>query len=208
MCLVAVLLNLLDVQTIPFPHAEVKMIQRVLLAMLSIVLIAGLATGLCEVFGGPREESTPAAGAKDDQVKEPNLSFWVPDEELRVWDPVNTNVPTVPWRVYGPRRDDGTRSDQFRHTAVGKLVRVEGIAWGYDVLTIVPKSRVVFEGGTVLVKGADFNKPNVRGRLVRVMGTLHLDPMPHPGFKLQLPNYYWIDAQSFEIISLSATRGK
>src|SRR5690606_25750934 len=130
----------------------------------------------------------------------PNLSLWVPEEVLRVWDPVNPNVSPVPWRVFGPKRADGERSAEFRHAAVGKRDQVEGIGWGYEVKTELPKSRVVFEGGTVLVKGVDFNKPEVRGKLVRVVGNLSLESMPHRGFERQFPNYYVIDAESFEVI--------
>lgn len=34
--------------------------------------------------------------AEKDPVTKPNLSLSVPDEELRVWDPVNPNVNPVP----------------------------------------------------------------------------------------------------------------
>ncbi len=79
--------------------------------------------------------------------------------------PVGESEP-VPWRVYGSTPDDSRGRADFRHTAVGKRVRVEGLAWGYDVDTELQKSRVIFEGGTVLVKGVDFNKPTVHGRIV------------------------------------------
>jgi hypothetical protein len=68
------------------------------------------------------------------------------------------------------------------------------------VKTDLPKSRVVFEGGTVLVKGADFNKPETRGRCVRVVGTLRLGEVPHRGFERRFPHYYFIDAESSEVI--------
>lgn len=86
---------------------------------------------------------------------------------------------------------------------MGKRVQVEGLAWGYDVDTHIPKSRVVFEGGTVLVKGVDFNKPELRGRIVRIVGTLLLESMSQPGFKRQLPNYYCIESETFEVIEQS-----
>ena len=123
-----------------------------------------------------------------------NLHLWVPEEELKVWDPVNVNVNPVPWRVYGAKRDDGVRTSLFRHTAIGKSVRVEGIAWGYDVETDLPTSRVIFEGGTVMVRGEDFNRPEIRGKCVRVIGTLRLGTKTRRGFDLQYPNYYYIDA--------------
>ena len=160
----------------------------------------GLAVVLAVSSGKPFARGIDAQAADNGPAKKPNLSLWVPDEELRVWDPVNPNVNPVPWRVYGSTADDPRRRAEFRHTSVGKRVCVEGLAWGYDVDTDLPKSRVIFEGGTVLVKAVDFNKPEVRGRIVRVVGTLLLETMPHPGFERQFPNYYCIDAESLEII--------
>ena len=129
-----------------------------------------------------------------------NLHLWVPEEELKVWDPVNVNVNPVPWRVYGAKRDDGVRTSLFRHTAIGKSVRVEGIAWGYDVETDLPTSRVIFEGGTVMVRGEDFNRPEIRGKCVRVIGTLRLGTKTRRGFDLQYPNYYYIDATTYDVL--------
>ncbi len=85
-------------------------------------------------------------------------------------------------------------------SCLGKHVQVEGLAWGYDVNTLMPKSRVIFDGGTVLVKGVDFNKAEVRGRVVRVVGTLLLESMSLPGVSRQLPKYYCIEAKSFEVV--------
>jgi hypothetical protein len=150
----------------------------------------------------PLDGRSGLQAAEDAPGKKANLSLWVPEEELKVWDPVNVNVNPVPWRVYRLKGDDGQRPGKFRHTAVGKAVCVEGIAWGYDVETNLPKSRVIFEGGTVLVKGVDFNKPDVRGRCVRLTGTLRLGSMYSLGqhFERKLPNYYYIDARSFDIV--------
>jgi hypothetical protein len=92
---------------------------------------------------------------------------------------------------------------RFPRTGSGRelfAIRVEGLAWGYGVKTELPTSRAVFEGGTVLVDGVDFNQPDVRGKLVRVTGVLRLKWMPHAGFERQLPNYYCIEAESFEVI--------
>src|SRR3712207_3899893 len=120
---------------------------------LSLALLALAAAVIGSLAGGPGGGGTTTHAAAPAAGKS-NLSLWVPEEELTVWDPVNPNVNPVPWRVYGgPARPDGTRPDQFRHAAVGRRVRVEGIAWGYDVKTDLPKSRVLFEGGAALVKG-------------------------------------------------------
>lgn len=173
--------------------------RRKSILILSLTAIAG-AVILWAFFRIPTGGLPAAQAAGDGPTKKPNLSLWVPEEELRVWDPVNPNVNPVPWRVYGPARDGGQRAAEFRHAAVGKRVRVEGVGWGYDVKTDLPKSRVVFEGGIVLVAGVDLNKPEARGKLVRVVGTLRREAMPHPGFDRQFPDYYRLDAESVEFI--------
>jgi RNA polymerase sigma factor (sigma-70 family) len=164
--------------------------------------LSKLATGKLEleIQSDPPPAATEKKPSPEEAASNPNLHLRVPEEELRVWDPVNPNVNPVPFRVYGPKGADGVRKDQFRHEAIGKRVRVEAIAWGYDVETEGPKSRVVFEGGIVLVKGVDFNKPEIRGRCISVVGTLRLGQMPHRGSERMLPNYYFIDAESFRVI--------
>ncbi len=130
-----------------------------------------------------------------------DLTVRVPAADLDIWDPINVNVNPIPWRVSGPARDNGVRTSEFRHQAIGARVRVEGIAWGYDVKTDAPKSRVLFEGGVVLIKDVDFNRPGVRGKAVRVEGTLRREAFAgHPGFERRFAEYYYIDATSFEII--------
>ena len=174
--------------------------RRKLPIALSLFAVIGLTLVVWAVFSTPVDKPSALQAAPNAPLKQPNLSLWVPEEELKVWDPMNPNVNPVPWRVFELKRDNGERSADFRHTAIGKQVRVEGIAWGYEVKTELPKSRVIFEGGTVLVNGVDFNKPEIRGKSVRVFGSLRLETMPHPGFARQFPNYYCIDAKSFEII--------
>lgn len=166
-------------------------------ALAPALVVLALGTLIAAHAGGGRDAARAAEG---DPAKRPNLSLWVPDEELRVWDPVNPNVNPVPWRVFGPRRPDGLRADRFRHAAVGERVRVEGIGWGHDAKSDLPQSHVVFAGGTVLVAGADLNRPDVKGRPVRVVGTLRLGQMPRAGFQRQFPNYYYLDATGFEVI--------
>lgn len=125
----------------------------------------------------------------------------VPAADLGIWDPINVNVNPVPWRVSGPADADGVRPSQFRHQALGACVQVEGIAWGYDVKTEAPRSRILFDGGVVLIKGADLNRPEVHGKLVRAVGTLRREFFKsHPGFDRQFPEYYFIDVTTFEII--------
>lgn len=179
--------------------------RRILRIALSVFTLFGLAIALRTLFGTPADNRAALQAAQNAPDNKPNLSLWVPEEELRVWDPVNPNVNPIPFRVLGPKGKDGERSAQFRHEAIGKRVRVEGIAWGYDGFkTAIPKSRVVFEGGTVLVKGVELNKPAVRGKMVRVVGTLGREVIPREGFNRGFPDYYFIDAKSFEVIEKAA----
>jgi hypothetical protein len=164
-----------------------------------VLVVFGAATVLWPLLRGGDGHMAALAGGNASS-KTSNLHLWVPEEELTVWDPINVNVNPVPWRVYGKKREDGVRESMFRHTAVGKSVRVEGIAWGYDVETDLPTSRVVFEGGTVLVRGVDFTHPAMRGKSVRVIGTLRRGTMTPRRFVRQYPHYYYIDARTFKAL--------
>lgn len=165
-----------------------------------VLVVAGAATVLWPFLRTSGDRHAAAQGAENASPAKSNLHAWVPEEELTVWDPMNVNVTPVPWRVYGKKRVDGVRASMFRHTAIGKSVRVEGIAWGYDVETDLPTSRVIFEGGTVLVRGMDFNQPRIRGKSVRVIGTLRRGTMTRMGFHIQYPHYYYIDARTFDML--------
>jgi hypothetical protein len=167
---------------------------------LLVLAVAGAVAGLWPFLRGGGGSHAVALGGQNALSKKFNLHLWVPEEDLTVWDPINVNVNPVPWRVYGKTRDDGVRESTFRHTAIGKSVRVEGIAWGYDVKTDLPTSRVIFEGGTVMVRGMDFNHPAIRGKSVRVIGTLRRGTMPRRGFDLQYPHYYYVDARTFNLL--------
>jgi len=147
---------------------------------------------------------TPAAGADADTLTE--ITVRVPAADLRIADLMNPNVNPIPWRVFDPTPEQGQRAATFRHQAIGEEVVVEGIAWGY---VLEPEkappgtlqSRVLFEGGLVLVKGADFNQPEIHGRLVRVEGTLQREMMPgrFRSYR-EFPLHYFIDVSSFEVV--------
>ena len=109
--------------------------------------------------------------------------------------------------VYGPVQADGSRRVFSPQDVVGKRVTVEGIAWGQPFGargqegTVSPFAgpQVIHQGGAIFVKGVDFAGAGVRGKAVRVTGTLRLEPelvvrhAPAAGLK----PYYYIDAASF-----------
>ena len=150
------------------------------------------------------DEQAIAAGADADTLTE--ITVRVPAADLRIWDPMNPNVNPIPWRVFTPADDQNERTATFRHQALGEAVVVEGIAWGYvprpgSAPSDAPQSRVLFEGGVVFVKGADFNQPEIHGRLVRVEGTLQREMIPgRLRFHREFPEYYFVDAGSFAVI--------
>jgi hypothetical protein len=150
------------------------------------------------------DAQTPAAAADADTLTE--ITVRVPAADLRIWDPVNPNVNPIPWRVFTPADDQNERTATFRHQALGEAVVVEGIAWGYvprpeAATSGAPQSRVLFEGGVVLIKGADFNHPEIHGRLVRVEGTLRREIIPGRfRFHREFPEYYFVDASNFAVI--------
>ena len=95
------------------------------------------------------------------------VQWWYPTE---VYGPL----------VYGPPAEDGSRAAEYCVKAVGKRVQVEGIGWVLpsaaegrkDLLSPPDAPRVIFEGGSINVRGADFTKAKVHGKLVRIGGTI------------------------------------
>jgi hypothetical protein len=81
--------------------------------------------------------------------------------------------------VLGPAQPDGSRSITPRKDAVGKRVRVEGLAWGQPfglkgqdgTISSHVLPQVVHQGGSVFVKGIDFTATKALGKPVRVTGT-------------------------------------
>jgi hypothetical protein len=127
--------------------------------------------------------------------------------------------------VFGPADEHGVPAVQTCEQAVGERVRVEGIGWhlrldGEDAdHPLNPESlpRVIFEEGTVYIRGVDFDKAKAHGKLVRVVGALkpytelndRLKQIYAPtvgGCALELlhrrepPRYYLIEATSLEVL--------
>jgi hypothetical protein len=169
------------------------------------ILVAGGVMLASWAWSSAADDSRRSRAASDaDALAE--ITLRVPAADVRIWDPMNPNVNPIPWRVYGPAGNEDDRTAQFRHQAIGEVIVVEGIAWGYvhepgTPHSGVPTSRVLFEGGVLLAKGADFNQPDIHGRLVRIEGTLQREAIPgHPGFKRQFPEYYFVDVTDFALI--------
>jgi hypothetical protein len=127
----------------------------------------------------------------------------VPEQERDV----NEAAQVSPLFVYGPLREDGSRDATWRHQAVGKKVRVEGIAWGQpwgadgEKGTVSPHAgpKVLYEGGAVFVRRVDLAAKDARGKAVRVVGTLRLEPESRTAWG-DVEKWYYIEPASFEVI--------
>ena len=119
----------------------------------------------------------------------------------------------LPGMIYGPLRADGSRDVAFRKNAVGSRVIVEGVAWGQpsglkgQEGTVSPWAgpQVIYQGGSIFVKGIDFTETKARGKPVRVTGTLQLEPelrFSRSSVAGGLKSYYYIEATTFESLDV------
>ena len=58
---------------------------------------------------------------------------------------------------------------------------------------------VIHQGGSLFVKGIDFTETKARGKVVRVEGTLRLEPKTGTRFG-DVDGYYYLEAEEFELI--------
>lgn len=138
----------------------------------------------------------------DGQIDVSKIRIDIPNIEKEVTGP-NGRFPMV----YGDYTDNGGRKTIWRNDAVGKQVIVEGIAWGQpfgkkgEEGTISPWAgpHVIYDGSSIFVKGLDFTETKARGKTVRVVGTLKLNPIVHIRWG-DLQPYFYIQADSFEVI--------
>ncbi len=109
--------------------------------------------------------------------------------------------------VVGEVGPDRSRRCGTRDGYVGKRVQVEGIAWGQpfgsstNSLSPWAQAHVSFDGGEIFLQGADFANDGMKGKLVRVTGTLRCDPGAHSRFG-DIPKYYFIEVESYESIDM------
>jgi hypothetical protein len=137
------------------------------------------------------------------------LEIEVTAHEVRLFEPepdVQEVSDSLPLLV-GPLQKDGARNIKARKDVVGKPVRVEGIAWGQPFGlrgqrgTVSPHAgpHVVYEGGSVFVRGVDFTEAKARGKPVRVTGTLRFEPKSGTRWG-DVKGFYYIEAAGFEAI--------
>ncbi len=146
-----------------------------------------------------------ATGRLEIEVVDPQAPFrFDPEPDVQeVSDPLPI--------VRGPLQKDGARAIKTRKDVVGKPVRVEGIAWGQPFGlkgqegTISPHAgpHVMYEGGSVFVRGIDFTETKARGKPVRVTGTLRFEPGTATRWG-DIKGYYYIEATKFEVIDAVA----
>ncbi len=165
-----------------------------------------LAPGKYKIAFGGMIQSHPklSTGAMEFEVKD------LRNEKPRVAEPdpdVQEVTDPLPI-VHGPLQKDGSRKLKSRKDVVGQPVRVEGIAWGQPFGlkgqegTISPHAgpHVVYEGGSVFVKGIDFTETKARGKPVRVTGTLRFEPKTIIHRWGDIKGYYYIEATGFETL--------
>lgn len=108
--------------------------------------------------------------------------------------------------VLSPIAADGTRRHLTLESVAGKPVQVEGLLWGgTDQSSSSPHAgpHVVYDGGSVFVKGPKILGANHRGKIVRVSGVLRRVTRPIsriPGRTIRLPDYYCIQAERVTLL--------
>ena len=101
---------------------------------------------------------------------------------------------------------DGTRQHLPIESVSGKSVRVEGLVWGgTDQRSNSPNAgpHVVYDGGSVFVKGPKILGATHRGKIVRVSGVLRRVTPPIsriPGKTTRRPDYYYIQAERVTLL--------
>jgi hypothetical protein len=98
------------------------------------------------------------------------------------------------------------RRSCWRHEALGREVVVEGIALGEPPQqpSHMTTQRVIYEEGTMFIRGADFPELDAVGKPVRVTGTLRLEPesvMTFDGHDpIVVEKWYYIEATEAKVL--------
>lgn len=97
---------------------------------------------------------------------------------------------------------DGKKVFKPWDEVVGRVVTVEGLAWGVHEKGL--GERVILDGTTVYVSGFNFNNHDAKGRPVRVQGTLRKKlmraaPRSAQGYGSDF-EYFEIDVEKWSII--------
>ena len=128
----------------------------------------------------------------------------LPPEENNSSNELNSN----PAMVVGPKMDGlgQPRAWKWRNQVLDTTVTVEGLALGMPPMkpSHMPTQRVIYEGGIIFVKSANFKSTDCIGKLVRVTGTLRLQPASVSRFDghkdVISPKYYFIDCEHLELL--------
>lgn len=173
----------------------------------AIVAALGAAT-LAADEPGPENRYGLMAGLLSDDAMRVRLPGAPPEER----DAKNEDFELSPAFVVGPLLPSvapgvpAGRKSCWRHEAVGREVVVEGIALGEPPQqpSHMTAQRVVYEEGTMFVRGVDFRDLDAIGKIVRVSGTLRLEPesvMEFDGHEpIVVEKWYYLDATDAKIL--------
>jgi hypothetical protein len=145
----------------------------------------------------------PPSGITNDTAR--LILHGVPPEEAKA---KNESYLSSPALVVGPVMEGVGRPRlcRWRHEVLGHRVEVEGIALGAapQQPSHMTTQRVIYEGGMIFIKGVDFAKSEATGKLVRIGGTLRLEPervMEFDGHEpITVEKYYYIDAEKLDVV--------
>lgn len=173
----------------------------------AIVVALGAAT-LAADEPGPENRYGLAAGLLPDDATRVRLPGAPPEERSTK----NEGFKLSPAFVVGPLLPSAApgvpagRKTCWRHEAVGREVVVEGIALGEPPQqpAHMTTQRVIYEEGTMFVRGVDFRELDAVGKIVRVSGILRLEPesvMEFGGHEpIVVEKWYYLDATDAKIL--------
>ena len=147
----------------------------------------------------------PSDGLSNDNAR--LVLHGVPSQELETKNELQLTSPAL---VVGPAMEGlgQPRLCRWRHEMLGQLVQVEGLALGVapQQPSHMTTQRVVYEGGMIFIKGADFAKSEATGKLVHIVGTLRLEPESVMQFgghdPITVNKYYYLDVEKLRVVDL------
>jgi hypothetical protein len=178
------------------------------LACYAVVAALGLAAALPAEEPGPENRHALPAGPLSDDVTRVRLPGAPPEER----NTKNEGFELSPAFVVGPLLPSAApgipagRKSCWRHEAVGREVVVEGIALGEPPQqpSQMTTQRVIYEEGTMFVRGVDFRELDAVGKIVRVSGILRLEPesvMEFDGHEpIVVEKWYYLEATDAKIL--------
>jgi hypothetical protein len=145
----------------------------------------------------------PSDGLSNDNAR--LVLHGVPSQESAAKNELQLTSPAL---VVGPAMEGlgQPRLCRWRHEMLGQQVQVEGLALGVppQQSAHMTTQRVVYEGGMIFVKGADFAKSEATGKLVHIVGKLRLNPESVMQFgghdPITVNKYYYLDVENLRVI--------